>query len=265
MFPYFDFYILRPSFDFQRYYALDGEFIRVEFEQRQGAFLPLVISGLFIAMSWVLLTIPITQTAHGMSNGGKRKLWLHTSIVILALAGSLTEFVARLMHVGSYQACAWIARKFELDSWAQSNDELGWKTLELVYRAAGGIVKWVDAFEYLILFFIFTLNFISVQSLNSTLRRIFSIELASFGLFIGLLSLAEFSFIVLKMMENNRALGLAIAFLSAFNRIVLIPGYLVALGFCLPTAIMAHKDQMVLESAPKTTVDYSEADVVTDI
>merc|ERR1711862_609924 len=105
----------------------------------------------------------------------------------------------------------------------------------------------MGAFELLILFVIFTLNFVSVQRLNSTLRRFFSIELASFGLFIGLLSLAEFSFTVLKMMENNRALGLVIAFLAVFNRMVLIPSYLLILGFFLPTAIMAHRRQMALE------------------
>ena len=125
----------RPTFAWDQYKTLDPDFLQDHWFDRNDL-IGLHMAGSFIiAISWALLIIPLLQAAFILSNGGRRSLWLHSIMAVLAISAGTTEFVSRLMHVGSWNTANWINKDFYLDDWGgdESNPNgIGWKSLEKV-------------------------------------------------------------------------------------------------------------------------------------
>ena len=97
-------------------------------------------SGILKTFAWFVFLVPILQMVWILSRHGQRKLGVHAMIASLALGGTLSELISRLMVIGAYSAAHWIASDFNLDSWLEdgTNDGTGWRVLELVYIVVEG-------------------------------------------------------------------------------------------------------------------------------
>lgn len=238
----------RLTIDWTNYRKLDPDFLSSHWFDRRDL-IGIHLSGSFlIAVSWVLLTIPFVQVAWIMSDGGKRMLWLHSTMVILCVAASTTEFVSRLMHVGAWNAADWLARDFYLDDWRNSNtvdngaaNGIGWKSVELSYQITEGMILWIDGFEYFALFGILILNFISCKRSSSGLLGN-EMCLAGTGFVIGCLSLVDFFFLILRF-KNWDTYNLVSIIMTVLIRLVLLPGWLMLLSIKLPPAVQEFGEQ----------------------
>lgn len=228
----------RSPEDWNAFHELDPDFLAKHWQDRRDL-TGLHLAGSFIvALSWVLITIPILQAAYVLSNGGKRKLWFHTMMCVLAISAATTEFVARLMHVGAWNTGNWISKDFYLADWGGDPSKpngIGWKALEITYQLTQGQILWVDGWEYFALFGILLMNFLSIRT--STIGLLGN-EMcwAGTGLFIGLLSLADFIFIFIRF-KSWSTYNLVSLLMTIMIRMILLPSWLLMLSFKLPPAV----------------------------
>jgi len=98
-------------------------------------------SGVIKALAWFSFMVPILQVAWILSRGGKRKLGCHAIMSSLALGGTLSEVISRLMLIGSYQAANWIADDFNLYNWTDrvNDDMIGWRVLQVCFVIVEGM------------------------------------------------------------------------------------------------------------------------------
>jgi len=228
----------RPTFAWDSYRKLDPTFLQEHWVDRNDL-AGLHFAGSFIiAISWVILVIPFMQCAFLLSNGGQRQLWVHTMMCTLAISAATTEFVARLMHVGSWNTGNWISKDFYLDDWGgneQSPNGVGWKSLEVSYQLASGTILWVDGWEYFALFGILILNFWSIRTSRVGLLGD-EMCWAGMGFFIGCLSLADFVFLILRF-KNWDTFNMVSIMMTVLIRLILLPIWLILLSCKLPAAV----------------------------
>ena len=240
----------KAHFDYAEFTMLDPAYIKEDWAFRISVQHIEVVGGFINALSWMLFSIPMIQTAIILSRGGTRQLSNHVSIGVLVISGCAMEFFARFMHLGISQWGNWLSQEYNLQNWVSptSNDNIGWRTLEVSHLVGYGSIIWIDSFEFLCLGFAFILLFVSVNSLPPGGPMI-SRPLAGFGLFIGLFSLADFVAGVLRLKDWStfRALTMLI---SVINRLIFLPLFLLFLSFQLPTAIRLHKEQSEAVSGP---------------
>jgi hypothetical protein len=233
----------KAHFDYNEFTMLDPAYIQLDWAFRiQNQ--PLEIAAGFInAFSWLFLSIPMIQTAIMLSRGGTRQLSSHMGIGALMLTGCAMEFFARFMQLGISQWGKWLSEEYNLQNWVTptSNDNIGWRTLEVSHLVSYGTIIWIDSFEFLCLGFAFILLFASVNSLPSGGPMI-TRSLAGFGLFIGLFSLADFVAGVLRLQDWSTFRTLTML-ISIINRLILLPLFLLCLGCQLPNALRMHKEQ----------------------
>eukprot|EP00934_Nitzschia_sp_Nitz4_P008247 Nitzschia sp. Nitz4//scaffold45_size130396//102127//103128//NITZ4_003467-RA/size130396-snap-gene-0.143-mRNA-1//-1//CDS//3329552452//8237//frame0 len=232
----------RPHFDFQEYKTLDPTYLETEWDYR------LDYKGLFFAMgfvnaiAWLIFAVPLIQLAWVLSRNGTQAIGINVSIAMLAVAGTMTEWLASLFWLSMAARAGRLAKDYNLDDWLRDDfggdgdDGMGWRALEVSYRIASGFIWLVDSLEWLFLSLIFVLIFFSV----SRWRRWDNSD--SFGrrwnglsLFIGLLCLLDFVFEILQY-EKIRVAGPISMLYSVINRILLIPAWILALGIMLPRA-----------------------------
>lgn len=125
----------------------------------------------------------------------------------------------------------WLSREWNLDSWANENDGLGWRTLEVAYMLCRGIILWIDAFEWLALFGIFVLIFVSVRADRDS--GTFSMKWAYLGLVIGALSLIAFLSDTLRFL-SWRTMTIIEMGVAIMNTLILFPIWLIWMGRQLP-------------------------------
>merc|ERR1740124_1523426 len=95
-------------------------------------------------------------------------------MVLLVIAGSFTELIARLLQMGMWGILGWVSKDFNISDWIESSDNtgssdnIGWKTLELISTVIRGMTFWVDAFEWLALSGITIAIVISVRTLPTS-------------------------------------------------------------------------------------------------
>ena len=234
----------RPTFEWGLYKSLDPTFLQEHWFDRNDL-IGLHMAGSFIvAISWILLIIPVLQAAFILSNGGRRQLWLHSMMAVLAVSAGTTEFVARLMHVGSWNTANWINKDFYLDDWGGSEGNpngIGWKSLEITYQLSQGQILWVDGWEYFALFGILTLNLFSVRgSRVGPLGE--EMCWAGMGFFIGCLSLVDFIFLFLRFAKWD-TFNLVSILMTILIRLVLLPSWLMLLAFKLPGAVQEFAER----------------------
>jgi hypothetical protein len=224
----------RSHFNYTDFTSLDPTFIEEEWQFLSEHRSLELAAGTLNAMAWFALLIPVVQVAWIQSYSGTRQIGVHVTVAALALGGSLTEFIARLLIIGTSAAGEWLARDFNLDNWTgeDSNDKIGWRTLQVVHLVVQGMTLWVDAVEWLALLGISVLLFVSIHSEK---ERLLSMPWASVGLVMGLLALIDFAADILRL-ESWRTFSEIAFWITMLNRLVLLPVWLVWLGYQLPSA-----------------------------
>jgi hypothetical protein len=170
------------------------------------------------------------------SCAGTRQMGLHLSIVVLALGGSFSELLSRLLSLGSANALGWMAGSFNLDDWnvtSTANDEIGWRTLQMIDIAINGLLLWIDAVEYLFLSGILILLFFSIRSTDG--YKLFGMRWAYFGMFMACLGIVEFACAILRF-ENWITFSSLGFIINVLNQLFLFPIWLLWLSRQLPKA-----------------------------
>ena len=218
---------------FQNFTALDPDFIQGQWEYHNDHYFTELTAGILNAMAWMIFCIPLVQVAWIQSRQGTRLLGLHVAMAALAMGGSITELIARLMFIGATSTGSWLSRDFNLDTWIEASadgggqpDMIGWRTLEMISLITRGLLLWIDAAEWLFLSAIFTLIFLSVLKTEVT---ILSKGWARLGLVIALLAFCDFSSEVLRL-KSWRTFSFVAIFISWISRLLLMPIWLLWLG-----------------------------------
>jgi len=246
-----------PNFDVKAWEALDVDYIKTEYEEFQGWVAFDNITSMMNAIAMFALLIPIFQVCWILSGRGKRRINTHVLIMIIAIAGGMSELIANLLMTGVRGGSAFIARSVELDDWGLAEEGIGWKVLELTDAMASSLVTWVNAFEYLSMFLIFFFLWMEVKFEHiriKTLKRegqtteeeTFDENWAAVGVIIGVLGLIEFMAQVMRV-TNWRAWTIITRLMSMSSMLVLVPIWLIMLGRKLPRLRTAFEEQQERE------------------
>jgi len=117
-------------------------------------------------------------------------------------------------------------------------DATGWRTLEMITVSSNGMMLWVDSIEFLFISGIMLFLFISVRKSQA---KYFKMSWARLGVFIGLLSIVDFGFSVVRF-RNLHTYGVIEVSLRAFNRFFLYPIWLLWLSRQLGRAETAQAE-----------------------
>jgi len=206
-------------------------------------------SGFLNSFFWIIFCLPVMEMAWILSRSGTQSLGLNVGICIFALGGALTEWLSHLFWIGVTVASFTLANNFNLDDWLRSDvaanlgldseDGIGWRELEADHIVSSGMIWIVDAFEWLCLCGIFCFAFFSVFQWRKTEQTTFGPRWNSLGLFIGLLAMVEFIAEIVRFDGFKVATPIVILY-SALNRLILIPAWIISLGFQLPKAASKH-------------------------
>ena len=229
----------REHYDHNLYLALDPVYLQEEWNWRLQMKPLFLTMGIINGFAWFFFSFPMIQLAWILSHRGTKQLWLHTMIGVLALVGSFTEWISRFLYIGSSMATTSLVKDYNLENWiaANSNDGIGWRALEVVYIVTSGLIFFLDAFEWLAMFLILTLVYVSVRRWRSTDASTFGGCWNSIGLFMGIL--AALNFVAEILMLNGFTTFDQIAFwYAAANRLLLLPIWLFVLGIRLPYAAL---------------------------
>lgn len=247
----------RDHFDRDTYMTLDPSYIQAEWDFRLEHRAKYFSAGVINSLAWFFFCFPLVQLAWILSQRGSKNLGLHVGIALLAIAGSFTEYIARFLYIGSSMATALIVREFNLDNWVgtNSNDQIGWRALEVTHIVVRGLILLIDAFEWIAVFLIMVLVHVSVRKWRVHDTTTFGIGWNSLGLFIGLLALLDFVAEVLRM-DGFRIFGRVAFWYAAVNRLVLLPGWLLVLGWRLPYAAMTlNSNEDMIDAQRQSTVN----------
>jgi hypothetical protein len=241
----------RDHYDYDTYIQLDPEYIQTEWEFRIEHRPKFLAAGLINGLAWFFFSFPIIQLAWILSQRGSKSLWLHIAIAILALVGSFTEWISRLLYIGSSMATELLVKEFNLDNWVSSNsgDGVGWRSLEVTHIVTSGLILFIDAFEWIALCLILILVHISVRRWRVHDSVTFGACWNSIGLFIALLSLLDFVSEILRL-DGFKLFGQIAFWYAAANRLILLPLWLLMLGCRLPYAAMKlnePQDEVVVD------------------
>lgn len=228
---------------------VDPAFIKSFFEQRNHyKYLELSASFMNI-VAWFLLITPLLQLVWILSLGGKRRIAMHTSITVLVISACMTEGLTLLFQLGMSNQTEFLTTEVNLSNWLGIDDDnIGWRSVEIIMLMFGGMTLWVEAFELLALFLV--LNFIYTsciylprdaanmkqQKENQYLLNFqFGFCFVHFGLFIGLLAGVDFITQVLRpvMFTLFAEIGFI---LGIINRLILLPIWLICFGTQLSVA-----------------------------
>ncbi len=208
-------------------------------------------AGYLNAAFWIIFTLPVIELAWILSRSGTQALVWNAGIVAFVLGGAWTEWFSTIFWVGMNSASYNVAMYFNLEEWLRPDiaaqfgltdgDGLGWRDLELNYIAASGTVWFVGIFEWLCLAGIFTFSFFSVLQWRKQDQSSFGARWNGLGLFIGLLALVEFA-IEIVLFEGYEVAGAILLLYMALNRLILIPAWMISLGYQLPRATQSHFD-----------------------
>lgn len=269
-FSFFNKFHHRAHSSWEDFTNLETDYIVEEFGHRRDLYAHELAAGILNAIAWMVFCIPLLQVAWIQSRHGTHLLGTHVSIAALALGGSVTELISRLMFIGTTAATNWISRRFNLDHWLDMSDAgvivasttasssgqdggdaanaaadmIGWRVLQIVHIVNRGLLLWIDAAEWLFLSAIFALIYLSVcktQDHSYDSRR-FSMSWARLGLIMAFLAFVDFSSDVLRLQSWLTFSSVAI-FISVISRTILMPLWLVWLGIQLPAIKLARAQE----------------------
>jgi len=235
----------RNHFNYESYVDLDPGYIQLEWGFRvlnRGIYMA---AGVLNTFAWFFFMFPIVQLCWILSQGGTKWISLHVAIAILVLTGSLTEWISHVLHIGASMTSQLLAQQFNLDNWIDesSEDEIGWRTLEVTQIVTFGLISIIGAIEWIILAIVMVLIHISVlrwrRNVDSTT---FGACWNALGLFVALMCLLEFVTEVLRL-DGVKYFAQVAFWYSSFTRIILLPTWLLILGMRLPYASLKLNQQ----------------------
>ncbi len=235
----------KEHFDYETYLTLDPAYLQQEWKFYEEHRTKWLSAGIINGLAWFFFTFPILQLAWILSHRGSQSLWMHIAIAILCLVGAFTEWISRFLYIGAAMAMQLMVNEFNLDNWISenSNDQIGWRALEVTHIVVRGMILYIDAFEWICLFFIMVFIHISVRRWRVHDAVTFGACWNSLGLFIGLLSVLDFVAEILRL-DGFQIFGPIAFWYSAVNRLLLIPLWLILLGLRLPYAVMKLNDPL---------------------
>jgi hypothetical protein len=251
----------RLYFDYDQYVSMDPEYIQQEWDFRIEHRPKYLAAGIINALAWFFFQFPMIHLSWILSGGGSKWISLHIAIGLLAMTGSFTEWISRFLYIGMSMATELLATQFNLDNWitTSSNDQIGWRALELTHIVTYGLVSFIDSFEWILLFIIFVLIHISVKRWRRTVdTTTFGACWNALGLFCGLMCLLDFVAEILRL-EGYRMFGQIAFWYSSVNRLLLIPTWLLLLGCRLPVASVKLNQQTHRQASVPSPMNGSAA------
>ena len=226
-------------FDRATLQTLDPEYIQAEWQWIISHRRTWLSAGILNGLAWFFFSIPMIQLAWVLSHRGSKSAWLHIGIAIFALVGAFTEWIGRFLYIGATQAMQMLVDEFNLNNWISSNsdDQIGWRTLEVTHIIVRGLVMYIDSFEWICLFIIMVLIHISVRQWRVHDAVTFGACWNSLGLFIGLLSILDFIAEILRL-DGYHIFAPISFWYAGVNRLLLLPLWLIILSIRLPYAAL---------------------------
>lgn len=203
---------------------------------------------------------------------------MHSYMVILVFSGSFCEFACRLMETGLEDATRWMVLNFNLNDWETRYDGevdgMGWRVLEMMDVATRGFLLWIDTLEWIILFQVILLIFLSLHYEPSHDKSGFPKSWAILGLVTSVCCIFDFTSTLLRL-DNWRLWSFVSLLLTFGNRLVLLPLWLIGLGIQLPRAVILQEERwardkegenppMPQESVPEMTNTNTEINTETE-
>jgi hypothetical protein len=225
------------EFDWELYTSLDPEYLIEDWYFRIDKQALFLSSGFLNGFAWICLASPMVQMGWLLSKHGTQNLGLNVSIVTLAIGGALTEWLSNLFWIGMNIASKTMVLNFNLDTWMNDGDGLGYKTLEVNHIATSGFIWLTDAFEWLCLGLIFLFTFMSVRRWRQYDRTSFGARWNNLSLFMSFLAFAEFAAQILRFEGSRTARRVSLIY-GMLNRLILLPAWILALGVQLPKAAL---------------------------
>jgi len=211
--------------------------------------------GFLNAVFWIVFCIPVIEMAWILSRNGTRSLPTNFGIVLFAMAASWTKWFSNIFWNGMYVSMTLLAKRFNLDNWMpeiqdlqyqlEDEDGVGWRCLELNYIVSKGLVWLVNGVEWIFLSAIFVLTFLSVREWRQFDQASFGGKWNALGLFIGLLCLIEFITEIVGFMGYKLAWVFVVLY-AGLTKLILIPTWILILGFQLPNATSKEFDTSVM-------------------
>jgi len=235
----------RSHFNYELYVNLDPGYIQVEWAFRETNRSMYMAAGIINTFAWFFLMFPIVQVSWVLSQGGTRWISLHVSIAILVLTGSLTEWISHVLYIGSSLTSGLLAKQFNLKDWITptSEDEIGWRTLEISHIVTFGLVSIIGAIEWIILAIVLVLVHVSVKRWRRDVdQTTFGGAWNALGIFVALMCMLEFTTEVLRL-DGVKYFSQIAFWYSSFNRLILLPSWLLILGTRLPYASLKMNQQ----------------------
>lgn len=232
------------TFDNTKWKSLDPNYL-IELWDYRSSVMPLFQGASILdAFGWLFMTVPIIQLAWALSYGGKRLTGMHLAIAAFAVVACFTEVTSRLLLLGAWGSANQVSTSFNLDSWvgSSSQDLVGWRALEVNWMVVEGLLQWVDAFEWICLFSILTLVYISVGTQLEEARKL-PMWWARLGLFISFLTIINFIADLLRL-EEWMSFAKFSVFVAIVNTLVLLPAWLVYLAFSLHKILPQYSEEL---------------------
>jgi len=222
--------LTRDSFSKSSWRALNPEYLVQEWDYRRSTGPLLQTCSIFNAFGWLFFTFPIFELTWVLSHGGKRKAGLHAAIAAFTITGCFSEVMSRLILLGAWGSAHWISTKFNLNYWLPdgSEDQIGWKSLEATWIIAESLVTWIDAFEWICLFFVLVLLYFSIGTLSKE-KRVLPLWWARLGLLIALFAFIDFSADLVNLEDFDTFARISIL-CTILNTLILLPCWLIFLS-----------------------------------
>lgn len=270
----------RSHFDWEKYTELDPEYLQQDWNFRLSKKSIFLSSGFLNAIAWMLFAYPIIQMAWLLSKQGTRSISVNVSIIMLALGGALTEWLSHLFWIGMNVASTQLVEKFNLDNWLRADlatslgateDGLGWRVMEINHITGSGFIWLTDSFEWLCMSGIFFLTFVGVRHWRLEDLTSFGPRWNGLSLFLGCMCILEFTAEILRF-EGFKTFGPIALVYAVLNRLILMPAWIVALGFMLPRAVLkqayaqsgTNGELALTEMADRSAVDQASPSFTID-
>jgi len=258
------------SFDKSYYTQLNPDSIEFEWAEKYSARSLEYAAGFLKGAFWIVFSLPVVEMAWVLSRKGTRSLGCNIGIAVFALAGSWSKWFTAIFWNGIYISFIQLSKNFNLDDWLSTTlanqfdldgeDGIGWRVLQVNYLVTRGLPVVVSAVEWLCLAVIFTLSFFSVMEWRKEDLSSFGGKWNALGLFIGILCLVEFILEIVGVEGQGLAWVFFILY-SALVRLILVPTWIIILGFQLPMATSKEFDsinQLELSENQQQTKDNDE-------
>ena len=240
------------------YLALDPGYVQSRWGFRTDSFPMYISAGVINTLAWFLFMFPIVQLSWILSQGGTKWISLHVAMAIFVLTGSLTEWIASFLYIGSSMTAQLLVNNFNLNNWISedSGDKIGWRALEVTHIVSFGLVSIVGAIEWILMAVIMMIIHISVRRWQREVdQTTFGACWNALGLFISLFCILEFVTEVLRLNGSNRYFNQLAFWYSAVLRLIFVPTWLLILGLRLSYASLklnqqAHMRQAATAPAP---------------